>query len=181
MASRAEDTNVGETSGKPALPQAPARSAWRVAATVFLLTRSFFFVLAYAASYLLSGDTQGVPRRNALEIWSGVEPRSWIGLAASGLATWALLGALYKVSRERWGHDVAARALLYAAVSPATALLIAPLRPVFLIAALATLVSSLLLGRLATGRPALHDAILAASTVAAAFGVILYTRGQWLV
>ncbi len=45
------------------------RSPWLAAGALVVGVRVVFFALAYAGSYLLSGDTQGIPERGLFEIW----------------------------------------------------------------------------------------------------------------
>ena len=49
--------------------RSPARSPWIQAAGIVVASRIFFFLVAYAASYLLSGGTQGLPERGLFDLW----------------------------------------------------------------------------------------------------------------
>lgn len=44
-------------------------SPWIQAAGIVVATRIFFFLVAYAGSYLLSGDTEGLPSKGLFDLW----------------------------------------------------------------------------------------------------------------
>ena len=69
---RAPSRPGGDPSGTepPARPSTQgASSPWLHAAAVVVGTRVFFFVLAWAASFLLATDTRGVPEQGFFQIW----------------------------------------------------------------------------------------------------------------
>ena len=45
------------------------RSPWIQAAGIVVATRVFFFLIAYAGSYLLSGGTEGLPAEGLFDLW----------------------------------------------------------------------------------------------------------------
>ena len=57
---------------------------WRDAAVVVIGTRILFFLVAYAASFLLSGDTQGPPELGFFEIWERWDASRFITTAEVG-------------------------------------------------------------------------------------------------
>lgn len=46
-----------------------SRSPWLQAAGIVVATRVFLFLVAYAASYLLSGGTEGLPEKGFFDLW----------------------------------------------------------------------------------------------------------------
>lgn len=60
------------TGGEPPSTARPAasRSPWVYAAGIVVGTRALFFVVAWAASFLLSTDTRGLPEQGFFEIWN---------------------------------------------------------------------------------------------------------------
>ncbi|MDP9068106.1 MAG: hypothetical protein M3N53_07150 [Actinomycetota bacterium] len=51
------------------MPATERRSPWVIAGVIVLGVRVVFFALAYVASFLLSGDTQGLPERGPFDMW----------------------------------------------------------------------------------------------------------------
>lgn len=61
-----------------------AASPWLYSAAVVLGTRAFFFTLAWAASFLLSTDTRGVPEQGFFEIWNRWDATRFLVTATNG-------------------------------------------------------------------------------------------------
>jgi hypothetical protein len=61
-----------------------ARSPWLQAGVIVLATRLFFFLVSYAGSYLLSGDTKGLPEKGLFDLWVNWDATRFITTAELG-------------------------------------------------------------------------------------------------